>query len=152
MSALARLTVWALRAARHGFDPTLLVRWARLLERAHDEAGTEAFTQIFVYLSEVDGGDTLYEAIEAIIDDEDREETMSLRKKWEDAALARGIERGIEQGIERVLLNLLQLKFGDIGDAGRERVEHASREELERWAGRVLSATSLDDVFDRRDP
>ena len=136
----------------HGFDPALLVRWARLLERAHDEAETEAFTQIFVYLSEVDGGDTLYEAIETIIDDEDREETMSLRKKWEDAALARGIERGIEQGIERVLLNLLQLKFGDIGDAGRERVEHASREELERWAGRVLSATSLDDVFDPRDP
>ncbi len=152
MSALARLVVWVLRAVRLGFDPAHLAEWARLLEQARLEAGPEAFTQLFVYLSEVDGGDTLYGAIEAIIDDELSEETMGLRKKWEDAAREQGIKQGIEQGIDRgraeLLLKQLQLKFGDIGEARREQVGRASREELERWAQRVLSATSLDEVLD----
>ena len=148
MSPLARLTVWVLRAARHGFDPALLERWARLLEQAHDsEAGTEAFAQIFVYLSEVDGGKPLYEAIEAVIDDEDRERAMGLRKEWEDAALERGIEQGIEQGTRRTLLSQLQLKFGDIGEARREQIASASLEDLERWSGRILSATTLEDAL-----
>lgn len=151
MSALAKLVVWVLRAVRLGFEPALLTEWARLLEKARREAGPEAFTQLFVYLSEVDGGDTLYDAIEAIIDDELQEETMGLRKKWEDAAREQGIQQGIEQGIERgrveLLLKQLQLKFGDIGEARRQRVERGSREELERWAQRVLSASSLDEVL-----
>lgn len=151
MSALARLTVWAMRSVRHDFERALLDAWMELLREAGDQAGVEARDQVFVYLSGVDGGDDLLQAIVARMDDEEREQVMGLRKQWEDAAREEGIEQGIERGIRRgrveSLLSQLQLKFGDIGEARREQIAGASLRELERWSQRILDATSLEDAL-----
>jgi predicted transposase/invertase (TIGR01784 family) len=151
MSALARVTVWVMRAARHGFEPALLGAWIQLLRRAHEQAEVEAYWQLFVYLSEVEGGESLFKAIEANVGDEEREQLMGLRRQWVEEGREEGREEGLELGIKRgrvdTLLSLLQLKFGDIGEARREQIASASLEELERWSRRILSATSLEDVL-----
>ena len=137
----------AMRSVRHDFERALLDAWMELLREAGDQAGVEARDQVFVYLSGVDGGDDLLQAIVARMDDEEREQVMGLRKQWEDAAREEGIERGIRRGRVESLLSQLQLKFGDIGEARREQIAGASLRELERWSQRILDATSLEDAL-----
>ena len=50
-------------------------------------------------------------------------------------------------GRTAVLIKQLTLKFGPLSADASERVQRATTEELDRWAERVLSAASLDDVF-----
>ena len=59
----------------------------------------------------------------------------------------RYLSQGRAEGAGRVLLKLLTLKFGPLSPVVAERVRNASAEELERWAERVLSSNSLDDVL-----
>jgi hypothetical protein len=64
---------------------------------------------------------------------------------------AQGIEQGIEQGMRRgearMLTSLLQLRFGELPEAARQRIETADPDTLLRWSERVLTAESLDDVL-----
>jgi hypothetical protein len=41
------------------------------------------------------------------------------------------------------------LRFGELSETVRKRVARADSEALERWAERVLTATSLTEVFAR---
>lgn len=41
----------------------------------------------------------------------------------------------------------LASRFGELPPALRQRVDDAEREDIERWALRILDATSLDEVF-----
>jgi len=61
---------------------------------------------------------------------------------------AEGEAKGRTEGRAALLLKMLNLKFGPLSAETRARVESASIDELEHWAERVLSATSLDAVFD----
>ena len=69
--------------------------------------------------------------------------------------IVQGIERGIEQGIkkgrnegETHLLRLqLQQKFGALSPYMEERLQTAVQPELDRWATRILSATTIDEVM-----
>jgi predicted transposase/invertase (TIGR01784 family) len=172
MTALARLTLWALRAIRVGFDRQLLSKWVADLDEALRTAGREALEVFFVYLSEVQQGDAIYAALlnegasEGV-----REVTVGLRKKWEDQARAEGreagreegIEQGLEQGLEQgreeglergrrealtsMLLAQLQLKFGSLPGDVEARLRQASLDELTRWGTRVLTAATLDEVL-----
>jgi hypothetical protein len=47
-----------------------------------------------------------------------------------------------------MLLKQLTLKFGSLPPWAEKRIETAGLEELDRWAERVLTATSLDEIFD----
>ncbi len=87
----------------------------------------------------------------------------TVAQAWIEQGRAEGIEKGIEKGIERgrsegreegraegqagIVLRLLELRFGDVPDAVRERVRNASAAELEAWAEAVLMAASLDEVL-----
>lgn len=52
---------------------------------------------------------------------------------------------------ERILvLKLLKIKFRKVSKAALERIEKASMPELELWAGRILIANTLDEVFASR--
>ena len=74
-----------------------------------------------------------------------------LGKEAYDRGFARGFARGFEmgkvEGKREVLLRQLALRFGTLPDSVWERVGGAGSEDLERWAERILDATSLDDVF-----
>lgn len=63
-----------------------------------------------------------------------------------------GVEQGIEQGIERgekeVLLSQLRAKFGPLDDDYLQQFDAADRDQLLCWAQRVLSAETIDEVFD----
>jgi hypothetical protein len=66
-----------------------------------------------------------------------------------------GIEQGIEKGLEQgrvqgkaeLLHRLLTLKFGSLPADVAGRVASATDEELANWADRVLSASTLENVF-----
>jgi hypothetical protein len=67
----------------------------------------------------------------------------TLAERW----TAEGEARGKVEGERRVLLQLLGLKFGELPNADRDRIEAASEEQLLSWTARVLSADSLADVL-----
>lgn len=58
-----------------------------------------------------------------------------------------GMQQGMQQGQTKLLILLLTHRFGDLPDELRERVEQASLEEIDTWAGRILDAESLGQVF-----
>jgi hypothetical protein len=59
----------------------------------------------------------------------------------------RYLSQGRAEGAANVLSKLLTLKFGGLDAATAERLRVASTVELERWAERILTAATLDDVF-----
>ncbi len=70
--------------------------------------------------------------------------------------LEQGIEQGVEKGLEQgrvqgkaeFLQRQLTLKFGAVPPDVAGRVASATDEELAKWAERVLSATTLEGVFE----
>lgn len=56
-------------------------------------------------------------------------------------------KEGEQRGEKQLLVRLLNQKFGPLPDEARERLETASLAQLRRWAGRVLTAETLADVF-----
>ena len=83
---------------------------------------------------------------------------------WEQEFLQQGIEQGMEQGIEQgmeqgieqgakqtsrtILRNLLQQRFGDLGDAIEARLDNADRTQLDQWLRRVVVVSDLNEVFE----
>jgi tartrate dehydratase alpha subunit/fumarate hydratase class I-like protein len=61
--------------------------------------------------------------------------------------LEKGVERGIRQGEARMLLRQLSLRFGNLPDSVQARVESADADLLMRWSERILTASTLDEVF-----
>ncbi|MGW4633878.1 Rpn family recombination-promoting nuclease/putative transposase [Nocardia sp. NPDC004415] len=60
---------------------------------------------------------------------------------------ARGEARGEVIGKRQALLQLLSLKFDDVAESVAVRVEAATAAELDRWIGRVLTASTVDEVL-----
>jgi predicted transposase/invertase (TIGR01784 family) len=61
--------------------------------------------------------------------------------------LAKGEAKGLVQGEARILMRILERRFGGISKAVRERIEEADPATLENWADRAVDAATLDDVF-----
>ena len=90
----------------------------------------------------------------------DRWETLmgTVAEAWIEQGRAEGIEKGRHEGrsegraaaLEGLLLRQLELRFGALPEAVRERVHGASAAELEAWAEAVLTARSLDEVLAAR--
>ncbi|MDO4682850.1 MAG: DUF4351 domain-containing protein [Lautropia sp.] len=58
-----------------------------------------------------------------------------------------GLQQGLQQGEQQLLLKQLRVRFGALDDGVAQRLKDASVEELDRWAANILTARSLDDVF-----
>ena len=56
-------------------------------------------------------------------------------------------EKGREEGRVEVLLHQLEQLFGELPAEVVERVRAASAESIDGWVSRVLTATTLEDVF-----
>jgi hypothetical protein len=70
---------------------------------------------------------------------EGRDEVMTLAENLR--------QEGRQEGQRRVLLKQLGLRFGQISPGILARVEQAGSDDLERWAERILTASSLDEVL-----
>ena len=83
--------------------------------------------------------------------DDDQEflmQTQDIVEIWRQEAIQEGVKQGIQQGECAVLLRLLRQRFGDAVDADVEqRVATAPIEQINLWTMRILSATTLAEVF-----
>ncbi len=68
-------------------------------------------------------------------------------KRGEERGLKQGEERGLARGRREMLLRLLRSRFGEPSDATQARVNGADIPTLDRWADRVLTARTLDEVW-----
>ena len=72
--------------------------------------------------------------------------------------MAEGIKKGLAEGVEKgqaagqagLLLRQLELRFGAVPEAVRDRVRDASASELEAWAEAVLTAADIHEVLAAR--
>ena len=58
-----------------------------------------------------------------------------------------GLLEGEARGQARILLRQLSLRFGQVPTDVEARISSASVDDFERWAERVLTATSMNEVF-----
>jgi predicted transposase YdaD len=70
------------------------------------------------------------------------------RKEGEERGRQQGREEGRVEGEHRFLSKLLERRFGPLPEAIMERLKTAEPAELERWGVRLLTARSLDEVFE----
>ena len=78
----------------------------------------------------------------------EQEKNMPYVTSVERIGLRRGLDQGRKEGEATVLLRQIELKFGPPDDVVRKRVETADAETLLRWSERILTAASLDELFD----
>ena len=87
------------------------------------------------------------------IDDVLKESTMleqTIERWFEDATMKgelRGELRGEQKGFAKLVALQLKLRFGPVPDWAQERLASASEEQLTEWAGTILTAQSLNDLF-----
>ncbi|WP_428264486.1 hypothetical protein [Haliangium sp.] len=75
---------------------------------------------------------------------------QKLEKKGYDEGIRKGVEKGraeVLQGLREVVLWQLIQRFGDLPTGLDVRVRRAPRDDLQRWAKRILDAATLDEVF-----
>ena len=73
--------------------------------------------------------------------------TQQVREESLQEGRREGRQEGRQEGQVELLLRQLSLRFGSLPEATAERVQRATDVALARWADRVLTATSLDEVF-----
>lgn len=66
---------------------------------------------------------------------------------WHHKWMREGMERGLEQGQRQMLRAMLVQKFGPLGEAVQNRIEHATLKQIGQWALNVLNASRIEDVF-----
>jgi len=70
------------------------------------------------------------------------------RKKGHLLGLKEGRKEGKKEGGAALLLRQLTRKFGaEVGETVRKRIVAADTSQLEEWGERILTATSLAEVF-----
>jgi len=79
------------------------------------------------------------------------EKHMQYVTSFERLAREEGVQQGRQQGMQQgqagLLVHLLTQRFGPLSNEVSQRLEQATGEEIELWAGRILDADSLEQVF-----
>lgn len=121
--------------------PALLVRARTLLE---DENGREIMFTLLYYLTGGTGKvdeKTLEHALEE--NAHGGEIMKSFLKKYFDE----GLRKGRQEGEVLFFLRLLRRRFGELPGWAEEKLRRASSGMLETWSERVLTASTLEEVF-----
>jgi len=144
------LVLWALRDARMGAGALLrsVERWGAALQElnAQGQYGADALRVVLWYLLLVNrrrGPQNFDQLIAQRLPAETRGALMTLAEQLE----ARGRVEGKAEGERTLLGRQLQLKFGELDEASRQRVASAAEDQLLLWSERVLTAGCLGEVF-----
>ena len=77
-----------------------------------------------------------------------------LKREGRQEGLREGIEKGRQEGIEAGLersrqrfLSMLSVKFSEIPDSARARIQTASEEDLDRWTTEIFAAKTIEDLL-----
>jgi hypothetical protein len=148
---LVPVVLWALRDARDAERiAASLLTWAHLLaEIAHSPRGVEALRAVFTHISLVSDRLSRHDLLQAIerLAPPVKELLITPAQQWIQEGEQRGIELGKAAGERQLLLRLLRAKFGALPESVEARVNAAVEPELLTWSERVLTATSLDELF-----
>ena len=70
-------------------------------------------------------------------------------QEWTQQWLEEGRQKGRQEGEAQLLTRMLERRFGPLAPADRARIQKADADELLAWGDRLLSARSLDEVFNQ---
>jgi hypothetical protein len=159
VTALAKLVLGCLRHARR--MPDMLGdpdRWeATLREAATARHGVHALRTVLRYMFHVSDDPDIGQ-LQKFFRPADKpaleEEIVTLAQHCEEKGRRIGLEQGLSQGLEQgrarqasTLLKLLHAKLGEIPPDVATRVQAADSASLERWALKLLTATTVDEVL-----
>jgi predicted transposase YdaD len=160
---ISRLSDEALRARTLGPQATLglvflrdgrrkgrvlkeLANWADLYRTLlATPEGQRAILQLFSYLSMVAPHLDLEEFIQQV--HQDIPETETLVMTLAEKLLKQGRQEGRKEGSSSIVRRQIELKFGPLAPSDLARLDAADEAALARYADRVLTATSVEDVL-----
>jgi hypothetical protein len=151
---LGQMSLFLLRDARGNRDlDVALEGWLDVLDRAwRAPDGTEMLPAVFQYIVLV--SETPVDRLRKVVArlgpevEEDFVTTADmLRAEGRVEGRAEGEAKGRAEGRAETLTQLLTQKFGPLPHSAVAKLRAASTEQLEGWTGRVLSATTLDEIF-----
>ena len=122
-----------------------LVQWAGEVEVQY-EAGTSVARLVLKYVIDCgpeDGENLLIREAQDHLSETLRGEIMTIAQRWEE----KGVQKGMQQGEATILQYQLQKRFGDLPAIYTQRIADADPTKLLYWAGKVLDAKTLADVF-----
>ena len=61
--------------------------------------------------------------------------------------MQQGMRQGMRQGESTMLFRLLERKFGQVNEEAKQKIEAADSDTLLEWGEKILSASTIDDVF-----
>ncbi|MFO7561363.1 MAG: Rpn family recombination-promoting nuclease/putative transposase [Enhygromyxa sp.] len=149
LTAFHQLALYLLRDAR---DIEGLVRNALLWADAATDAlrtpnGMEAVALLFRYVARITDGLNFNRFRDNILSKSTELEratmTMTAAEEW----IREGRAEGRAEGRVLALCRQLQIKFGEIADEYRHRLDAATEEQLDNYLARVLSAQTIEEVF-----
>ena len=92
------------------------------------------------------------EAARTAISAREGEEAMTiaerLQQQGEKIGEKRGEKRGIQKGQTALLQRQLTSRFGELPRRYQQRLKQADSDTLLKWSERILTAKTLDDVFE----
>ena len=119
---------------------TIGVWFKLLLRRKVSQANIQELDEIDDVLKE---STMLEQTIERWFEDA----TMKGVRQGEQQGELRGELRGEQKGFAKLVALQLKLRFAPVPDWAQERLASASEEQLTEWAGTILTAQSLNDLF-----
>jgi predicted transposase/invertase (TIGR01784 family) len=78
-----------------------------------------------------------------------KEEAMTTAERFIAHGEERGLEKGEVRGQAKTLLRLLAAKFGDIPAGIDNRIHSAGPDQLDQWTLKILTATTIDEIFEQ---
>ncbi len=150
---LQRITLLFLK---HIFDPDL----------------TSKLPEILALLQEVEGKEDILEILEILLryvvtatkkfDEHELKEILNqsfieenIMENFIDKYIAQGLQKGMQQGIQqgmqqgmyKILTTQLTSRFGTLPTWAKKKIEEADAVSIEAWSLKLLSASSVDEVF-----
>jgi predicted transposase YdaD len=152
-TALSRLVAACFKYARRRADLLeILGGWADVVrDVANAPNGLGALALVVRYILLVNDHvepEELRAFLDRVAGPEAKDTVMTAGERLIQQGEERGIQKGIQQGERALLVRLLKKRFGNAVDADIERrVEAATTEQIEVWAERVLSASTLAELL-----
>lgn len=124
---------------------------AEWVAEVHGESHSDDFEAIVEYILQATKDHDLMRNIYQYVAEKKKDDTMSvadwLRADGKAEGRAEGRAEGKAEGEARMLSRLLAQRFGKLPAGTRAHLRGAAIPDLERWASRLFTATSLDEVF-----
>lgn len=145
VNALVRLVLLLMKHYKDGDLAQRLPLWSQTYVEVYKSSGFDALVRVLMYILEVDNEVKLenVEFVDDLIKAPEGKVVMTLAERLRQE----GREEGLAKGQQRMLLKLLQLRFGEPSAETTSRVQAATVEELEAMAERVLTAQTLEEVL-----